>query len=64
LVVGRTELQVCGASLLSVCGLRDYRLAGLRAREEVMMTTTTKGLAATLMTDWSDGLAVPGEREG
>ena len=28
------------------------------------MMMTTKGLARTLMTDWSDGLAVPGEREG
>ena len=30
----------------------------------MMMMTTTKGLAGTLMTEWSDGLAVPGEREG
>ena len=33
LVVGRTELQVCGVSLVSACGLRDYRLA----RAMVMM---------------------------
>ena len=26
--------------------------------------TMMKGLAAALIADWSDGLAVPGEREG
>jgi hypothetical protein len=45
------QLQACGASLLSACGLKDYRLA--RVREVVMMM---RGLAGGV----DDGLVLTG----